>query len=67
MVIDIVYLPWTDRAQLVCGSFQLLGEEPVQAPHLALICIRRLCSVVSQADMSFQKKEGHTLLHEMDN
>ena len=68
MVIDIVCPPRAVDAQLVCGSlFQLLGEEPVQVPHLALIYIRGLYSVVSWAAMFFQKKESHTFLHEMDN
>lgn len=67
MVTDIVCCPQAGEAYLVCGSlFHLLGEEPVQAPHPTLVCISSLYGVVSWAAVSFQKKEGHTLPHEID-
>lgn len=38
--------------------FQLLVEEPVQAPWSVLVRISKLCSVVSSAAISFQRKKG---------
>lgn len=68
MVTDIVCWPQVGEAHLLCGwLFHLVGEEPVQAPHPALVCISRLCSVVSWAAMSFRNKAGHTLPREIDS